>query len=228
MFVAATLRFNRCSERGAGLTLTTAALIRRLVVNFGEPDVDLKLLLSKLEQKKVLQKKLKLEHAKALEAIDGQIRELHEKRARITIRNKEATDALQREIVELAREAKRVHVRMTAQAQAQAASPEPVGAPAGSDADSGDAPPNPPAGHAADPAAARIEPERPSSRGADDSAQAILELLKSRGEMSESLLREKLRSKGIKVSELTNRLDKMVKQGVLQRRANNYSLGKKR
>jgi DNA-binding MarR family transcriptional regulator len=55
-----------------------------------------------------------------------------------------------------------------------------------------------------------------------------MELLKRRSEMSESLLREKLRSRGIKVAELSKQLDKMVSRGLLQRRANNYSLGKRR
>lgn len=189
--------------------------------------MEIRQLLSRLEQKKALQKKLKLEHVTALETIDAQIRELHEKRARMVIRNREATEALQREIVEIAREVKRVHTAQAAQKEA-AATPAPVEnptpVPAAEPVEKNTAPAS---GSLPQPAAATREGP-PRQESADEAVTAILELLKSRGEMSESLLREKLRAKRVNVAELSKRLDKLVNTGVIRRRASNYSLAKKR
>lgn len=179
--------------------------------------MEIRLLLSRLEQRKALQKKLKLEHVRALESIDAQIRELHEKRARIVIRNREATEAIQREITEIAREVKRVH-----SAQVEKPAPEtPAVEALAAEASKSALQPNPEVATVAEERSAKPDP-------ADDAVDAIRELLKNRGEMSESLLREKLRAKRVNVGELSKRLDKLVNAGILRRRGSNYSLSKKR
>lgn len=166
--------------------------------------MDIEKLSSKLDELKRRKKELTLKHARALKSIDAQIRELHDKRGLIAIRHKEASDSLEREIAELTRQAKRFQAE-----RAKRASQPPV-------------PGRTPA--APEPAGAR--PGTTSSP--DDVSAAILELLKGRNDISESLLREKLRAKRLNVSELSKQLNKLVSDGLLRRRANNYSLAKKR
>jgi hypothetical protein len=59
-------------------------------------------------------------------------------------------------------------------------------------------------------------------------SDAVVEAMRGRNDISESLLREKLRNKGISVSDLHKHLEKMVRAGtIVSRGGGNYSLKKK-
>jgi biotin carboxyl carrier protein len=170
--------------------------------------MDIETISSRLDELKQRKKELTLKHGQALRSIDAQIRGLHEKRGLIAIKHKEVTDRLDREIAELNRDAKRVQAEKARAAQVARASQEHAQA-------------------ARAPAPATAAPKSPGA-SIDDIRTAIVGLLKGRADMSESLLREKLRAKRMNVAELSKQLDKMVSDGLLHRRANNYSLGKRR
>ena len=80
-------------------------------------------------------------------------------------------------------------------------------------------------------AAAPVFDETPAPPRQDGEAEitaAVIEARKGRTDISESLLREKLRNKGISVSDLHKHLERMVRSGTLfSRGGGNYSLKKK-
>jgi hypothetical protein len=62
----------------------------------------------------------------------------------------------------------------------------------------------------------------------DDLAQAILEALKGRNDISDSLLREKLRIKGFALANLPKQLDRLVREGRISNKGGgNFALKKK-
>ncbi len=153
----------------------------------------MEMLSSKLTKLKERKKELRLEHAKDLQGVDAQIRELHEKRARTILKHKLSADALDREIAELLGQAKRAH---DANRKRSSNSAE----------------------------------QRPKTASPQltDLSVVIVDILKERKDISESLLREKLRGKGLDVGQLGKQLDRMVADGDVRRRARDYSLAKKR
>ncbi|SCZ66819.1 hypothetical protein [Thiohalomonas denitrificans] len=156
------------------------------------------ILSSKLASLKERKKELRLEHATDLQNVDAQIRELHEKRARTILRHKLSADALDREIAELLRRVKRTDDAMAATQRRT------------------------------DPEAGRLRPKAASPASASSDIRAVIvDILKDRKDISESLLREKLRGKGLQVGQLSKQLDAMVASGLVRRRVSDYSLAKK-
>jgi hypothetical protein len=73
------------------------------------------------------------------------------------------------------------------------------------------------------------EPARRSDKGGDDLADVIMEIMAGRQSISESLLKEQLRTRGHSSTELGKVLDQMVRAGRLVNRGyGNYAPGKKR
>jgi Predicted membrane protein len=73
------------------------------------------------------------------------------------------------------------------------------------------------------------EPARRSDKGGDDLADVIMEIMVGRQSISESLLKEQLRTRGHSSTELGKVLDQMVRAGKLVNRGyGNYAPGKKR
>lgn len=140
------------------------------------------------------------EHAKALESVDYQIRDLHNKRAQLVIRHKAAVDTLDQQVAELQQEAK------SDQGDPRESKPSPAATPAPATRSGGRSP-----------------------LTADTLHAVMVELIKGRTYLSESLLKEKLRGRGIDVSQLGKQLEQMTRAGrIVSRGSGNYALGKQK
>ncbi len=142
------------------------------------------------------------EHARTLETLDGQIRELHNRRGQLVIRHKTAVDELDGQIAELRREEKAVAEQPSA----------PEGRVGGETAP-GEKP--------------RAAAGSRASGGAD-LATALAAIMKGRLDISESLLREHLRNRGIDISNFSRQLEQLVREKkLLKKGSGNYALPRK-
>lgn len=159
--------------------------------------------LGRLEEARKRREQLVREYEQALAASDKELQELQKKREQLITRQQAALAVIDKNLADLERELAAAATTKPAPATATvAAAPAPVV-----------------------PAAAQpVKAEAPV-----DVAEAIMELLVGRNTISESLIKEQLRLRGITTSDLPKVLDRMTREGrVVNRGLGNYGPGKKR
>lgn len=165
-------------------------------------------------------------HDEALAATDKAISELQEKRDRMVKEFETALAPVELDIQELERKVKADQARAE-DLPAPPAPPTP-GAPP-TDAPAPSAPP-PAAASPATPAA--MAEKAAASHEADHSEELlgkIRSIMRNRTYISESLLKEKLKANGFDMSNLKKEMDKLIREGKLEKKGSgNFALGKKR
>ena len=177
------------------------------------------------EAKKALAQ-LVAKHEEALAATDKALKELQDKRSRMVSEFETALAPVEKDIEELERKVKADKVRAASEDLVPSAPPTPAA--------KAPAPAAPPPAKAAAAAPAPPPPEKPAPVAPEtDKSEELMEKIRSimrhRTYISESLLKEKLKSSGIDVSNMKKDLDKLLREDRLEKKSGgNYALGKKK
>lgn len=178
--------------------------------------------IARLSELKRQVKTLIAEHEEALAATEKAIKELQEKRTRLMADFKATLAPLELDIQELERKVK--------VDQATAASAEAVSQPRTSPAPAPRVAPMPSAQATPQPAA--IQPSQASAPAVDTTEELLAKIrsiMGSRSYVSESLLKEKLKTNGFDVRNLKADIEKLLREGKLEKKGiGNYALGKKK
>ncbi len=155
-------------------------------------------------------------HDEALASVEKAMAELQKKRAQLIGENEEALSGIDREMQEL-----------NAKLENAPAAAKPAAAPAPAPAPKTPEPVAPPP--AETPAAASSSLARKATEAtADEIMIHVRELMLGRSYISESLLKEQLRSRKVNVSNLHKQIEDLVREGKLTSKGGgNYALGKK-
>lgn len=204
--------------------------------------------LARLADVKVQKASLNAKHEEALAAIDKSIRELQEKRTQLLAEHKAALATIELNLQELELEinadlnkAAPLTINISPQSTpapmslppgtlnkpVRQAVPPPQSAPAPRTAPAPQSIPAPRPAPTPQPGTESVSSE--ASDSSDELLTKIRNIMHSRSYISESLLKEKLKANGFDTSNLKQDMEKLIREGKLEKKGpGNYALGKKK
>lgn len=181
---------------------------------------------ARLTELKKQVKALIVEHEEAVAATDKAIQELQEKRTRLLAEFKTTLAPLELDIQELERKVKADQAKAAAEAVPRppiSPAPAPKVTPVPSTPQVATQP------QPAAPQPSQVSAPPPAVDTSEELLAKIRDIMRSRTYVSESLLKEKLKTNGFDVRNLKADIEKLLREGKLEKKGiGNYALGKKK